>query len=43
MFQRFPHLTPVESKAKDSMSEVIVFRIRIERITGISEHWPGST
>ena len=40
MFQRFPHLTPVESKARDSMSEVIVFRIRIERITGVSEHWP---
>ena len=39
MFQRFPHLTPVESKARDSMSEVIVFRIRIERITGVSEHW----
>jgi nitroimidazol reductase NimA-like FMN-containing flavoprotein (pyridoxamine 5'-phosphate oxidase superfamily) len=40
MFQRFPHLTPVESKAMDSMSEVIVFRIRIERITGVGEHWP---
>ena len=40
MFQRFPHLTPVESKARDSMSEIIIFRIRIERITGISEHWP---
>ena len=40
MFQRFPHLTPVESKVKNSMSEVIVFRIRIERITGVSEHWP---
>jgi nitroimidazol reductase NimA-like FMN-containing flavoprotein (pyridoxamine 5'-phosphate oxidase superfamily) len=40
MFQRFPHLTPVESKAGDSMSEVIVFRIRIERITGVSEHRP---
>jgi nitroimidazol reductase NimA-like FMN-containing flavoprotein (pyridoxamine 5'-phosphate oxidase superfamily) len=40
MFQRFPNLTPVESKVRDSMSEVIVFRIRIERITGVSEHWP---
>jgi hypothetical protein len=40
IFQRFPHLTPVESKARDSMLEVIVFRIRIERITGVSEHWP---
>jgi nitroimidazol reductase NimA-like FMN-containing flavoprotein (pyridoxamine 5'-phosphate oxidase superfamily) len=40
MFKRFPHLTPVESKVMDSMSEVIVFRIRVERITGVSEHWP---
>jgi nitroimidazol reductase NimA-like FMN-containing flavoprotein (pyridoxamine 5'-phosphate oxidase superfamily) len=40
MFQRFPYLTPVESKAGDSMSDVIVFRIRIERVTGVSERWP---
>jgi hypothetical protein len=40
MFQRLPHMTPVESIVRDSMSEVIVFRIRIERITGVSEHWP---
>jgi uncharacterized protein len=40
MFKRLPHMTPVESKARESMSEVIVFRIRIERITGVSEHWP---
>jgi uncharacterized protein len=40
MFQRFPHMTPVESKVRDSMSEVIVFRIRIEQLTGVSERWP---
>ncbi len=40
MFKRLPHMTSVESKARDSMSEVIVFRIRVERITGIREHWP---
>jgi nitroimidazol reductase NimA-like FMN-containing flavoprotein (pyridoxamine 5'-phosphate oxidase superfamily) len=40
MFQRFPHLTPVESKARDTLSDVIVFRIRIERISGVSEHQP---
>ncbi|HEX5081513.1 MAG TPA: pyridoxamine 5'-phosphate oxidase family protein [Blastocatellia bacterium] len=40
MFQRFPYLTPVESKAREGLSDVIVFRIRIERITGVSEHWP---
>jgi uncharacterized protein len=40
MFQRIPRLTPVESKARETLSDVIVFRIRIERITGVSEHWP---
>jgi nitroimidazol reductase NimA-like FMN-containing flavoprotein (pyridoxamine 5'-phosphate oxidase superfamily) len=40
MFQKFPYMTPVESKARDSMSDEIFFRIRIERITGVSEHWP---
>jgi nitroimidazol reductase NimA-like FMN-containing flavoprotein (pyridoxamine 5'-phosphate oxidase superfamily) len=40
MFQRFQYLTPVESKARDTLSDVIVFRIRIERITGVSENWP---
>ena len=39
MFKRFPHLTPVESKVKESMSETILFRIRVERVTGVSERW----
>ncbi|MGH9834532.1 MAG: pyridoxamine 5'-phosphate oxidase family protein [Blastocatellia bacterium] len=39
MFKRLPHLTPVESKAKEIMAQTIVFRIRIDRITGIAERW----
>ena len=39
LFKRFPLLTPVESAiALDGgVQEVIVFRIRIERLTGVSE------
>ena len=39
LFTRFPMLTPVESAiAGDGYSpEVIVFRIKIDRITGVSE------
>jgi nitroimidazol reductase NimA-like FMN-containing flavoprotein (pyridoxamine 5'-phosphate oxidase superfamily) len=39
LLQRFPLLTPVESAIADdgAPSQVIVYRIRIERITGISE------
>ena len=39
MFQRLPHMTPVESQMTKGQDEVIVFRLRIERITGVSEHW----
>ena len=39
LFQRFPHLTPVESRMKQGQEEPIVFRLRINRITGVSEHW----
>jgi len=39
LLKRFPMLTPVESAiAEDGYSpEVIVFRIRIDRLTGVSE------
>ena len=39
LLRRFPMLTPVESAiAADGVaSEVIVFRIKIERLTGVSE------
>jgi nitroimidazol reductase NimA-like FMN-containing flavoprotein (pyridoxamine 5'-phosphate oxidase superfamily) len=34
---RFPHLTPVESFPTDSQNDVVIFRIRVEEITGIRE------
>ena len=39
LLRRFPMLTPVESAlvADGSVAEVIVFRINIERLTGVSE------
>ena len=39
LLRKFPMLTPVESAIAidGSPSEVIVFRIRIERLTGVSE------
>jgi hypothetical protein len=37
-FARFPYLTPVESvPVHDGQSSVVVFRIRISEITGVSE------
>lgn len=39
LFKRLPHLTPVESRMKKGLSETIVFRLRIERITGVYEDW----
>ena len=39
LLRRFPMLTPVESAlvADGSIPEVIVFRVNIERLTGVSE------
>lgn len=39
LFNRLPHLTPVESKMTKGQDEVIVFRLCVERITGVSEYW----
>jgi nitroimidazol reductase NimA-like FMN-containing flavoprotein (pyridoxamine 5'-phosphate oxidase superfamily) len=37
-FKRFPHLTPVESvPVHDGQSSVIIYRIRIEQVTGVGE------
>ena len=37
-FVRFPYLTPVESvPVHDGQSSVIMYRIRIEKITGVAE------
>lgn len=39
LLERFPLLTPVESVAarNKEMSEVVVFRIRVKRLTGLAE------
>jgi nitroimidazol reductase NimA-like FMN-containing flavoprotein (pyridoxamine 5'-phosphate oxidase superfamily) len=41
LLSRFPMLTPVESTiaADGFASEVIVYRIKIDRVTGVSEGW----
>ena len=37
-FVRFPYLTPVESvPVHDGQSSIIIYRIRIERVTGVGE------
>ncbi len=41
LFKRLPHLTPVEAKLTRNSPAPIVFRLRVERITGIIEHWNG--
>src|SRR6266487_195572 len=38
LLARYPHLTPVESvPVHDGRSSVIVFRIRVEEVTGVGE------
>jgi nitroimidazol reductase NimA-like FMN-containing flavoprotein (pyridoxamine 5'-phosphate oxidase superfamily) len=38
LLARFPHLTPVESvPVHDGQSSVIVFRIKVEKVTGVRE------
>lgn len=37
LFQQLPQLTPVESRMICGTSELIVFRLEIERITGLCE------
>ena len=39
LFQQLPHLTPVESRITKGLAEVVVFCLRINRLTGVSEHW----
>ncbi len=34
---RFPYLTPVEDMSTSSSKEVVIFRILVEEITGVSE------
>lgn len=38
LLERFPKLTPVESQlAREGESSVVVFRLRVDRVTGVAE------
>ncbi len=39
LFRHLPHLSPVESRMKTGREHAILFRIRIDRLTGIAERW----
>jgi hypothetical protein len=32
-------MSPVESKLKNGLKEIIVFRIKVDEITGMGEDW----
>jgi len=36
-------LTPVESKLVKGLKETIVFRIKVEEVTGVGEEWRRAT
>jgi hypothetical protein len=39
LYSRLPHLTPVESRLVDGVKGTIVFRIKVEEVTGMAEEW----
>jgi hypothetical protein len=39
LFNRLPNMTPVESRLAKGLKETIVFRIKVEEITGVEENW----
>ena len=39
LYSRLPHLTPVESQLVKGQSGTIVFRIKVENVTGMAEEW----
>ncbi|MEP7274344.1 MAG: pyridoxamine 5'-phosphate oxidase family protein [Acidobacteriota bacterium] len=39
ILRHVPDMTPVESKMSTRGDEVVVFRLRLEQITGVSETW----
>lgn len=39
LFRRMPHLTPVESKMAKGLSHAIVFRLKVDSLTGVGESW----
>lgn len=44
LLKKFPLLTPIESAiAEDGHTpEIVVFQIKVERITGVGENWTGN-
>jgi uncharacterized protein len=39
LYSRLPHMTPVESRLVEGAKGTIVFRIKVEEITGMAEEW----
>jgi nitroimidazol reductase NimA-like FMN-containing flavoprotein (pyridoxamine 5'-phosphate oxidase superfamily) len=39
LYSRLPHMTPVESRLVKGSKGAIVFRIKVEEITGVGEQW----
>lgn len=39
LYRHLPHMTPVESRLVNGMKETIVFRIKVEEVTGLAEEW----
>ena len=39
LYSRLPHMTPVESKLVKGLQETIVFRIKVDEVTGVGEEW----
>jgi nitroimidazol reductase NimA-like FMN-containing flavoprotein (pyridoxamine 5'-phosphate oxidase superfamily) len=39
LYSRLPHLTPVESQLVKGRSGTVVFRIKVEDVTGMAEEW----
>lgn len=39
LFTATPHMTPVESRLTQGIKQTIVFRLRVDEITGVGEDW----
>ena len=39
LYSRLPHMTPVESRLVKGSKGTIVFRVKVEEVTGMAEEW----
>ena len=39
LYSRLPHMTPVESRLVKGSKGTIVFRVKVEEVTGMGEEW----